>query len=225
MSRVYKVRLFRKHAGLLATPELFISLAHGAPASRAALRTLGQVRTGLGRDLRPMLSALALSLMACGYEPAYGGARPARQLTVAVAPSLAPESGALAALLSGVRGELSQAGVLRPGTGYPRAVLELLRVDEHGAGIAVQPGQPRATPLSRGSTVGVMARAWIEDSRGAKPYHDTGDVRRVSTVATGTTLATDALAHDAAIEQAGLATGQAIGRRLVGEVEPTLEPL
>ena len=178
-----------------------------------------------GRSWRPVLSLLALSLMACGYAPAYGGARPTRQLTVAVAPSLAPESGALAALVSGIRGELSRAGALRPGTGYPRAVLELLRVDEHGAGMAVQPGQPQATPLARGSTVGVMARAWIEDSPGSRPYHDTGDVRRVSTVATGTTLATDALAHDTAVEQAGLAAGQAIGRRLLGEVEPTLEPL
>jgi hypothetical protein len=172
-----------------------------------------------------MLVVLALSLMACGYSPAYGGTRPARQLTVAVAPSLAPESGALAGLLNGLRGELSRAGVLRAGTGYPRAVLELLRVDERGAGMAVQPAQPLATPLARGATVGVTARAWIEDSPSTKPYSDTGDVRRVYMVATGTTLATDALAHDSAVEQAGLATGQALGRRLLGEIEPGLEPL
>jgi hypothetical protein len=169
--------------------------------------------------------ALALLSLACGYSPAYVGTRPAQQLTVAAAPSLAPESGALSALLNGLRGELSRAGVLRAGTGYPRAVLELLRVDERGAGMAVQLSQPSATPLTRGATVGVTARAWVEDSPNSRPYHDTGDVRRVYTVATGSTLAADALAHDSAVEQAGFATGQAIGRRLLGEVEPALEPL
>ncbi len=193
------------------------------PRGRTRLRTSGAGL--LGHCMRPILSVLAVGLTACGYSPAYGGLRPNQQLTVAAAPSLSPESGALAALLSGLRGELSRAGALRAGTGYPRAMVELLRVDERGVGVAVQLGQPRATPLARGSTVGVMARAWIEDSPSAKPYHDTGDVRRVSTVATGTTLAMDALAHDTAVEQAGLAAGQAIGRRLLGEVEPTLEPL
>ena len=137
----------------------------------------------------------------------------------------APESGALGALLSGVRDELSRAGALRPGTGYPRAVVELLRVDERGAGMALQPGQPTATPLARGSLVGVTARAWIEEAPGARPYMDTGDVRRVVTIATGTTLASDAVAHDSALELAGQSTGQALGRRLLGEVEPALEPL
>ncbi len=177
----------------------------------------------VGRILVPALALTASS--ACGYLPAYGGSRPAQQLTLAVAPSLAPESGALSGLLSGLRGELSRAGVLRPGTGYPRAVLELLRVDERGTGLALQPGQPSATPLARGATVGVTARAWIEDSPGAKPYRDTGDVRRVYSSATGSSLATEALAHDTAVEQAGFATGEAIGRRLLGEVEPGLEPL
>ena len=199
------------------------------PRGRTRLRTSGAGL--LGHCMRPILSVLAVGLTACGYSPAYGGLRPNQQLTVAAAPSLSPESGALAALLSGLRGELSRAGALRAGTGYPRAMVELLRVDERGVGVAVQLGQPRATPLARGSTVGVMARAWIEDSPSAKPYHDTGDVREAlhelagDAVATGTTLAMDALAHDTAVEQAGLAAGQAIGRRLLGEVEPTLEPL
>jgi hypothetical protein len=153
------------------------------------------------------------------------GARPTQRLTVVISRSLAPECGALAALLNGIQGELSQAGALRPGTSYPRAVVELLRVDERGAGIAVQPGQPGATPLARGATVGVTAHAWVEEAPDAQPYNDTGDVRRVVTVATGLTLASDASAHDEAVEQARLETGRAIGRRLMGEVEPTLEPL
>ena len=175
--------------------------------------------------VRWLLASLSLVWGACGYAPAYGGARPSKQLAIVAAPSLAPESGALAALLSGLRDELSRAGALRPGSGYPRAVLELLRVDEHGLGMAVQPGQPTALPLARGATVGVTARAWIEESSGARPNRDTGDVRRVATVATGATLETDAAAHDSAVEQAGFTTGRAIGRRLLGEVEPTLEPL
>ena len=171
------------------------------------------------------LGWVAFALSSCGYAPAYGGSRPTQQLTIAAAPSLSPESGALASLLNGLRQELSRAGALRAGSGYPRAVVELLRVDERGLGVAVQPGQASATPLARGSTVGVTARAWVEDSVGARPYRDTGDVRRVATVATGTTLGRDATAHDAALESAGFSAGRAIGRRLLGEVEPTLEPL
>lgn len=191
------------------------------PVKRNVPHTKSMMELG-SRGLR---CALVFGIVACGYKPAYGGARPSQQLTVAVAPSLAPESGALGALLSGLREELSRAGALRPGTGYPRAVIELLRVDERGAGMALQPGQPTATPLARGSLVGVTARAWIEEAPGARPYLDTGDVRRVVTVATGTTLASDAVAHDSALELAGQSTGQALGRRLLGEVEPGLEPL
>lgn len=164
-------------------------------------------------------------LVQCGYAPAYGGARPSVRLTVGAAASLAPESGALAALLSGVRQELSRSGVLRPGTGYPRAVVQLVRVDERASGIAVQPNQPAATPLARGSEVAVTARAWVEDAPGARPYRDTGDVRRVATVGALSTLAEDAASHDSALQSAGLRTGQALGRRLLGEVEPALEPL
>ncbi len=182
---------------------------------------------GGGRQLRwfRFFGPLGLALASCGYAPAYGVPRPTQQLAVAVAPSLSPESGALASLLNGLRHELSRAGALRAGSGYPRAVVELLRVDERGAGMAVQPGQPSITPLARGSTVGVTARAWVEDSPGFRSYRDTGDVRRVATVATGTTLERDATAHDSALELAGYNTGRAIGRRLLGEVEPTLEPL
>jgi len=169
--------------------------------------------------------SLTLLLAQCGYAPAYGGKRPSAQLTVASASSLVPESGALAAVLSGLRQELSRAGALRPGTAYPRAVVELLRVDERAAGMAVQPGAPAASPLGRGSEVAVTARAWVEQAPGAHPYRETGDVRRTTTVGATTSLALDAAAHDAALESAGLSAGQALGRRLLGEVEPTLEPL
>ena len=178
-----------------------------------------------GRMLQALLVGASISLNQCGYSPAYAGARPSAQLTVSAAPSLVPESGAASALLNGVRQELSRAGALRPGAGYPRAVVQLLRVDEFASGIAVQPGQPWATPLARGSVVGVMARAWVEEAPGSPAYRDTGDVRRVSTVSVGTSLVVDAASHDAAIESAGLRTGQALARRLLGEVEPGVEPL
>ena len=174
---------------------------------------------------RGVLIAASVLLTQCGYAPAYGGERPQQQLTVTAAPSLAPESGALASVLRGVRQELSRAGALRAGSSYPRAVVELLRVDERAAGMAVQPGQPSGAPLARGSLVGVTARAWVVESPSAKPYRDTGDVRRVATVMSGASLSSDVANHDGAVELAAAGVGKALGRRLLGEVEPSLEPL
>lgn len=177
------------------------------------------------RRLSVSYVGLSLLLAQCGYAPAYGGSRPTARLTVSAAASLAPESGALAGLLSGVRQELSRSGVLRSGTAYPRAVVQLLRVDERASGIAVQPGQPGSAPLARASEVAVTARAWVEDGPGERPYRDTGDVRRVSTVAVSPSLAVDSATHDSALQSAALHVGQALGRRLLGEVEPAMEPL
>jgi len=171
------------------------------------------------------LVTLALSIWQCGYAPAYGGERPTQQLTVNAAPSLVPESGALAAVLSGLRQELSRAGALRPGSGYPQAVVELLRVDERSAGIAVQAGQPSAVPLARGALVGVTARARVFEGPGAEPFRDTGDVRRVATASSETSLVDDAWGHDDAVQLAAVSVGKALGRRLLGEVEPSMEPL
>ncbi|MGC4065839.1 MAG: hypothetical protein QM784_14550 [Polyangiaceae bacterium] len=166
----------------------------------------------------------------CGYRPAYGGARPSGRLTVVAAPTRVPEGGALAALLSGLRGELSRAGVLGPGSGYPRVVVEFVRLDERGAGPQVQRELTSASwALARGTVVGVTARAWIEEGP-SLVVRDTGDVRRTTSYdapglgsASQTTM--EVTSREAAIESAATATGAALGRRVLGEIEVTQEPL
>jgi hypothetical protein len=69
---------------------------------------------------------LVVATAACGYEPVYGGERPAVRLSVDAAPHGTPHLEAVQAAISGMRRSLSQAGVLRPGRGYPRVVVEVL---------------------------------------------------------------------------------------------------
>src|SRR4051812_14185829 len=87
---------------------------------------------------RCLAFTLALSLLAgCGYRPVIGGGAGAEKLCVVGASQRAPELGAAQELLAGVRAELAAAGALAPGDGFPRAEVELLRVDEGSAGTAV----------------------------------------------------------------------------------------
>jgi hypothetical protein len=179
------------------------------------------------------IAVFALNMVAlggCGYRPAYGGARPSGRLTVVAAPTRVPEGGALAALLSGLRGELSRAGVLGPGSSYPRVVVEFVRLDERGAGPQVQrelTGQPWA--LARSTVVGVTARAWIEEGP-AVVVRDTGDVRRTTSyeapgLGSPNQRVLELTSREAAVDAAARATGAALGRRVLGEVEVTQEPL
>ncbi|HEY5958254.1 MAG TPA: hypothetical protein VIV60_16935 [Polyangiaceae bacterium] len=161
----------------------------------------------------------------CGYHPAYGGPRPSGRLTVVAAPSRAPEGGALAALLSGVRGELSRAGVLAPGSAYPRLVVELVRVDERGtAQTLLRQADGNQLPIASGALVGVTARAWVE-SEPSRVERDSGDIRRTAAFGTEANAGLDAATREAALQSAGRATGEAIGRRVLGEVEVTQEPM
>jgi hypothetical protein len=163
---------------------------------------------------------------ACGYHPAYGGNRPSVRLSVAVAPSRSPESGAFAAVLAGLRGELSRAGVLASGRGYPRVLVELVRVDERGTSqtlVGPQDGGA-ALPLASGGLVGVTARAWVENGD-SRVERGTGDVRRTATFGSAANSGLDSARREAALSVAGRATGEALGRRIMGEVEVGQEPM
>jgi len=185
---------------------------------------LGPISTDV---LRARLFAAALvGLTACGYRPAYGGTRPAVRYSVAAAPARSPESGALVAVLEGLRGELSKSGVLGPDTGYPRVVVELVRVDERGTAqsLSIQPNSGVELPIASGSLVGVTARAWVEG--GPKIVErDTGDVRRTSAFGSAGSPILDAARREAAMNNAGRATGTALGRRVLGEIEVAQEPM
>jgi hypothetical protein len=176
----------------------------------------------LGPRLRIVLAALVgVQAPACGYRsavmaPSYGG-----HLSVAGTAFTTPHPEAAAAALFGAREELSSAGVLG-GQPYPRLVVEVVRVDELPAGISAQPG---GVPLGRGSDVGVTAHGWIQDSEGAAPSHDTGDVRRVETVALGNDAVQGSISTAQAVRSAAMQAGRAVARRALGRVEPAIEPM
>ena len=161
-------------------------------------------------------------LLGCGYRPAYAGPEPAEKLSVVPGPTRIPQADALGAALGGARAELSRAGALRAGSGYPRMVVELVRVDEKSAGIAVSGG---GVPLARGSTVAVTGRAWVEDAKGAEPSRDTGDLRRIEQYASDADSRGDSLRYDQAVRAAADELGHALGRLVLGLPEPTVEPL
>lgn len=174
------------------------------------------------------MAAALLSLSGgCGYAPAYGGLNARVRLCVVAAPPKVADPGALQAALSGARAELSAAGALRAGTGFPRMVVELVRIDELSSGVAVaaQPGPMGRLPLARGESVGVVGRAWVLAQPGASRSRDTGDVRRVAHASGEPDPRVDALAHDSSARAAARELGRALARRVLGEPEPTVEPM
>lgn len=162
----------------------------------------------------------------CGYEPVYATERPDVRLSVEAAPYSAPNLEAVAATVSGVRRSLSTAGVLSPGEGYPRVLVEVVRVDERAAGMAaVEDAEGVERPSARAARLGVVGRAWVEEVERGPRVRDTGDVRRTATYAVGSTTLAEEPRYEAALRSAGHALGQALGRRILGEPETTLEPL
>jgi hypothetical protein len=164
-------------------------------------------------------------LLGCGYHTAFGASGPSYRLTVASAPLGIPHPEVLQAVLSGVRAELGKDGALESGAGYPRLVVELLRVDEVAAGIAATSTARGSLPLGRASAIGVSGRGWIEEKPGNGPVRDTGDVRTVETVAQDEDALSGSLAFGQAARAAGRRTGESIARRALGMAEPGLEPM
>ena len=170
--------------------------------------------------------ALGGGLFGCGYEPVYSTERPEVRLSVEAAPYATPNLEAVAATVSGVRRSLSTAGVLRPGDGYPRVMVEVVRVDERAAGmIAEESPNGIERPSARAASLGVVGRAWVEEVERGPRTRDTGDVRRTATYAVGSTTLTEEPRYEGALRSAAHALGQALGRRILGEPETTLEPL
>jgi hypothetical protein len=167
-----------------------------------------------------VLTAAALPSSACGYRSALDRA-PGERLTVVAAPFRTPHPEAVQEVLNGVRQELARAEALGDG-GFPRLVVELVRVDELPAGIQSLAGQ---SPLGRGSDLGVTARAWVEERHGSPASRDTGDVRRVETVAQGADSVASSLAATDAIRASARRVGQALALRALGIPEPSIEPM
>jgi len=149
---------------------------------------------------------------ACGYQPVLSSGEARQGLTVQAAPSLAPDSDALRAALAGARSALGDDGALRPGSGFPRLVIELVRVDQSAAGIVERGDQP----ASRGTRLGVVVRGWVEEGPGQAPTRVSGDVRRWVTASDGVRLERASLAQRQALERAAHEAGEAIARRVLG---------
>lgn len=173
-----------------------------------------------------LLLGSGLPLVGCGYRPVYGAPAEAR-LTVVPAPQTTPRLEVVHQVMAGVRRELSAAGALRPGSAYPRVVVEVLRVDELPTGIAALPGEDgdRRRPRARGSAVGVTARAWLVEHEGAEPSRDTGDLRRVEYAAVVENARLGARVFDDAARVAARRVGRALARRILGRAEPSVEPM
>ena len=125
---------------------------------------------------------------------------------------LVPETLAVQAAASGARAELASAGALASAEGYPRLVLDVLRIDELSRGIHVQDGQPRAGGMS----VAVTVRGRVFRADGQEPALDSGDVRRAVQVAGDADPRADGAAYDEAVRAAAERAGRAAARFALG---------
>ena len=175
-----------------------------------------------GRSLRrraklPALAALlfgALGTLGCGYRPVYDGGV-SRRYDVVVGGSATASFEAGQAAAAGLRSELGAAQAL--GHGFPRVVVEVLRVDERSIGVRSTAGGP----LARGSEVVVVGRAQIIEVSEASPGLDTGDMSRAAQFAAGSTPSADAAARSRAVRDAARSLGKALGRAVLGLPEPS----
>ena len=151
----------------------------------------------------------------CGYQPVYGRSSGSRYevVTGRVATSSFEAAQAAAA---GVRSELGPAGAL--GSGFPRVVVEVLRLDERSIGVS---STNNGVPLARGSEVVVVGRAYVLERADAAASRDTGDLSRAAQFAAGTSAAADGDARSRAVRDAARSLGKALGRALLGLPEPS----
>lgn len=194
------------------------------------MKGCGAVRTGP----RAALAALAAVLFgACGYRPLYSGAQGEERFAVTGVTPLVADASVVAEVESGVRAGLARAALLRGGGGYPRVVVEVLRIDTQSEGIAAVPGGVRPPeiggvpiggagplrPLARATRVGVVARAWLERAEGGPKERQTGDLRAVDVMAVEADARVEALRLDDASRAAARRLGERLARRVLGEPE------
>jgi len=166
-----------------------------------------------------LFGVLALALVAsCGYRPLYGGERGDERFCVVGVSPLVADSAVVAEVEAGVRSGLAMGGGLRAGAGYPRVVVEVLRVDAASEGIRAVPvpGAP-SSPLARGTRVGVLARAWLERVPGGPEERDTGDLRAADVMQVEPDARLEALRLDDASRASARRLGERLARRVLGE--------
>lgn len=169
---------------------------------------------------RVALGLTAFGLLGCGYRPVYSAA-PAQCLHVQSGRPMVPDAAVISSALEGARASLARETCLASGDGFPRLVVDVLRIDELGAGIEAQGKEPRATA----SRVAVLGRGRIETKVEGAVVRDTGNLRRSETYGNSTDPRLDGQLWHAAARAAAWELGAAIGRAAVGVPEPDMEPL
>jgi hypothetical protein len=164
----------------------------------------------------PFLVAAVIFLGSCGYRPLYGGERGDDRFCVVGVSPLVADSAVVAEVEAGVRAGLARAGGLRAGAGYPRVVVEVLRIDAESEGIKSVPGTP-TSPLARGTRVGVLARAWVERAPDGPKERDTGDLRAANVMGVEPDARLEALRLDDATRASARRLGERLARRVLGE--------
>ena len=165
-----------------------------------------------------ILSIAVVLTLSCGYRSEQAIAE-ASLLCVRSAPPKVPDASAIEAVLDGAREELSRHDSL--GSAYPCLVVEVLRIDETGIGISAGAGS--AQPFSRGVSLSVVARGWVEQSPAGAPSRDTGDVRRTARAAVVPEGPADSIRHGDELKAAGERVGRALAARVLGMPEPADE--
>ena len=160
----------------------------------------------------------------CGYHPVYGGAPPSVRLAVVSATNKVAEPVAIDAALDGARATLASEAALDSGSGYPRLVVEVLRIDEVGRGLFAEPGATQPVG-SRGAGIAVTVRGIVQPAPGSAAARDSGDIRRSVTYAHRNDARFDALSRREAVRAAAYEAGRALARRVLGEPEPGIELL
>jgi hypothetical protein len=172
------------------------------------------------KHLRGLLWTMLL--VSCGYQSAYDGET--SSLSVVLAPSPIAQAEAAQGGLEGARGELARAGALRGGAGFPRLMLEIVRVDERSAGIRAVAGAQRVEPRASGSVVVVVGRAWIETRAEAPRQRATGDMTRSLTYASGSNAFQERGRHAGSVHAAGRELGAALTKSVLGIPQPAHGP-
>ncbi len=161
-------------------------------------------------------AALALALVACGYQPVHGGPA-AERFSVVLATSNVPDAVASDEVVAGVRDALARSSALQTGEGYPRCEIEVLRADEASEAIgAVRSTDGVLVPEARATRIGVVARAWLVRSKDGPRERDTGDVRAFELVGVATDARAATFQNADALRAAGRRVGQRLGTRILG---------
>jgi hypothetical protein len=163
---------------------------------------------------------LALALVGCGYRPLRSFPAAAGELSVVAGPSQVPDVTLVGDAVYGAQTAIAREARLGQG-GYPRLIVELVRVDERSSGIKDLKGQP----LARGASLGLLGRAWVLDAPGAGARFDTGDIRVATDFAAEADPRVDTLRRDDALRSLARRLGETLASRVLGLPTPLDERL